>query len=193
MVLPEPAENPGIWDNHDHPPSPLLPKPALSVNICFHSPHYSCLALRRTTFDFCPAVTWIQVRLNMSSFPGNGFQLWKSCLHTSQWEKNHAHHIKRKTSWPTATSRLMSVERAFHFWPKTEGCTGYNSRLQLSRVQSSNPIHCQCEVKPTKIQLPNLDWSSSRRWLTTLLLHIPVKRLSARPFGSSHSKIICHQ
>lgn len=121
----------GLGDTQ--PSLPVLPRAAPSATLHFHSPHYSCLALQKTNFGFCLAMTWIQIWWSTSSSLGHGFLLWDSCLHECQWEKNQAHHTKWKTSWCSATSRETSVERAVCFWQETEGCTG--STLWIATTQ----------------------------------------------------------
>lgn len=76
----------------------------------------------------------------------------------------------------------MSVERAFYFWHKTEGCAGYNSRLQLPMVQSRDPICCCWQLKKPQNTTPKsraLHYHKVDNHI--LLLHIAVKCLLGYP------------
>lgn len=80
----------------------------------------------------------------------------------------------------------MSGERAFYFWHKTEGYTGYNSRLLLPTVQSSDSLHCWWELNKNPNRTPKTRALQYQKVDNhTLLLHTLVKHLSGHPSFST--------
>lgn len=151
----------GVGSGPRSPRSLSYPELHQSATLHFHSPHYSCLALQRTNFGFCPATTWIRTWWSTSPSLGLGFLLWDSCLHECQREKNQARHIKWKTSWCSATSRETSVERAVCFWHETEGWTG--STLRIATTQrckaAENYNNTQHNTSPEMWNVPVRGWA----------------------------------